>query len=155
MPVLARIALLCLLALVAGCGAEDSPRLFVASDPDLPLSRRVFAARANEICYSTKAQLEAAADRLFEGGGEAASQRRRRDFVVRYGVPLLRRQTAAIEALVPPPAERGTVARILEFGNKAVAEVRRNPDLLVDGRSPGLAKAGRLAARFGATECRL
>ncbi|MGI8460167.1 MAG: hypothetical protein ACR2OC_00820, partial [Solirubrobacterales bacterium] len=91
---------------VAGCGEESShaPPQEARSDPASAPSKREFLDRADEICFSIDAQIEAAGDDLLIGlkPDERPSDAALRRFSRETVAPKLREEVDLIAALPPP-----------------------------------------------------
>jgi hypothetical protein len=144
------LAVLCAIAL-AGCGGEDEEGGFspVVSDPT---SKVEFLREADEICFSTESQIEAAADDLVagKGGPDPAEVERVALGIV---VPALEAEVAAIGALDPPEGDEEKVEAILDATRDGITEIEADPRGLIDGPPRGLVQAEKLARAYGSEQC--
>ena len=147
----ARLVLALGLLALAGCGGDESEPDFspVVSEP---LSKVAFLRQADQICFSSEAQIEAAADDLLgeKGGPDPAEVER---IALNVAVPALEAEVRAIRALGAPEGDEAEVEAILSATERGIEEIKADPRGLADGAPPGLREAQRLAERYGSSEC--
>ena len=141
--------------LLAGCGGSDDPGTTTAPVEPAAISRTEFLRQANEICFSTRTQIEAAVDDLVVGreGLREAEPKETARVVTRVVVPALESNVEAICAIGAPEGDEGEIARILETTRRGIAELRTDPAGVLDRPPPALRDAGRLARDYGAERC--
>jgi hypothetical protein len=141
-------------AAFAGCGGDqDDPDEFspVVSDP---LTKVEFLRRTDEICHSTEARIEAAADDLVTSRRDPAPAEVER-IALSLVVPALETEVTAIRALGPPPGDEREVEAILEATEQGIAAIEADPRGLLDGVPAPLRRAQDLAAAYGSQQCGL
>jgi hypothetical protein len=138
-------------ALISGCGGDDDEGGFspVVSDS---ISKIDFLRQADEICHSSEAQIEAAADDLLTAKGEP-DPAEIEEVATGIVVPALESEVAAIEALGAPKGDEEAVEAILDATRDGIAEIEADPQALTDGVPDSLAEAERLARRYGSSQC--
>jgi hypothetical protein len=140
-----------LLALfVLGCG--DDEEVSSTTTTSEPLTRAEFVRQADQICLSGDSQIEAAGDDLL-ASGEKPSPADVRRIALRIVVPGLEAEVRAIRALGAPPGDEAEVGRILSATERGIAQIEADPERAIEGPTPGLREAGRLARRYGSVEC--
>jgi hypothetical protein len=137
--------------LVAGCGGDDDATN-TATTTAAPLTKAEFIRQADQICLSGDSRIEAAADDLLAQGGEPPPSEVRR-IARRIVVPGLEAEVQAIRALGAPAGDEAAVERILSATERGIAEIEADPESAIEGPTPGLRKAGRLAREYGSAEC--
>jgi len=139
----------CALAFAA-CG-DDSGDSFSPVVAE-PTTKAEFLREADEICFASEAQIEAAADDIFAGNGKvdpAEVKRVARGIVV----PALEAEVAAIGALEFPAGDEARIQAILAATEAGIDQVDADPAGLLDGPPRSLRKAQRLAAAYGSRQC--
>jgi hypothetical protein len=136
---------------VSGCGGDDEEGGFspVVSDP---LSKVEFLRQADEICLSAESQIEAAADDLLAGKEDPAPAEVE-EVALSVVVPALESEVAAIGALGAPLGDGEQVEAILDATRAGIAEIKADPQALLNGAPESLAQAERLARRYGSAQC--
>jgi hypothetical protein len=135
---------------LAGCGGgEASTSTTTTSEA---LTRGEFVRQADQICLSGDSQIEAAGDDLLASGDRPTPSQVRR-IARRIVVPGLEAEVRAIRALGAPPGDEADVARILRATERGIAQIEADPEAAIEGPSAGLLEAGRLARRYGSSEC--
>ncbi|MDQ3572963.1 MAG: hypothetical protein M3383_08910 [Actinomycetota bacterium] len=143
-------ALLCATVWV-GCGGDDSEDHSKPVVAD-PITKVEFLREADEICFASEAQIEAAADDILAGNGKAdpAEVKRIARGIV---VPALEAEVAAIGALRFPAGDEAKIRAILAATEAGVAQIEADPAGLLDGVPQPLREAQRLAAAYGSRQC--
>ena len=143
-----------LVVLVAGCGGgEEDPDQFSPVDTE-PLSKVEFLRQADEICHSTEARIEAAADDLVTDRDEPEPSEVER-IALSLVVPALESEVRAIRALGPPEGDEREVEEILLATERGIAAIERDPRGLLDGVPAPLRSAQGLAEAYGSQQCGL
>ena len=138
-------------AAMVGCGGGDKETTYPPGVSQ-PLTKVEFLREADRICYSSEAQIEAAADDLVgrKGGPDPAEVER---VALDVAVPALEAEVAAIDAIGVPKGDEAKVRAILDATEKGIAQIEADPRGLVDGPPPGLREAQRLAEAYGSKQC--
>jgi hypothetical protein len=146
-------AIVSLAFLMAACGSEDDPDEFspVVSEP---LAKVEFLRRADAICHSTEARIEAAADDLVTSRRDPAPAEVER-IALSLVVPALETEVTAIRALGPPAGDEREVEAILEATEQGIAAIEADPRGLLDGIPAPLRRAQDLAEAYGSQQCGL
>ena len=119
-----------------------------------PLTKVEFLREADEICFSSEARIEAAADDLVTAPGEpdpAEVERIAIDLVI----PALEAEVRAIGAIGAPPGDEEQVEAILAATEQGIEAIEADPRGLLDGIPAPLRRATRLAEAYGAEQCGL
>src|SRR5688572_28412420 len=109
-------------AALMGCGGdEDDPDEFspVVSEP---LTKVEFLRRAEEICHSSEARIEAAADDLVTSRRDPAPAEVER-IALSLVVPALETEVSAIRAVGPPAGDEREVEAILKATEQGIAAI--------------------------------
>ena len=136
---------------VAACGGDDNESTTTTTGAEA-LTKREFLRQADQICLSGDSRIEAAADDLVAQGGEPPPSEVRR-IALRIVVPGLEAEVRAIRALGAPAGDEAAVERILSATERGIAEIEADPERAIEGPTPGLRRAGRLAREYGSAEC--
>jgi len=150
-PDRARLAVLLAAVLVAGCGEDESGQEYPAGVAQ-PQSKVEFLREADRICFSSEAQIEAAADELLNRKGGADPDEVER-VALQIAVPALETEVRAIRSLGAPPGDEAEVEAILTATERGIAEIEADPRALAERSPPGLRQAQRLAQRYGSRQC--
>jgi len=140
----------CVAIALAGCGGGDDETTTTTA-PE-PLTRAEFVRQADQICLSGDSRIEAAGDDLLAAGRKPSPAEVRR-IALRIVVPGLEAEVRAIRALGAPPGDEPQVERILRATERGIAQIEADPEGAIEGPTPGLLEAGRLARRYGSEEC--
>jgi hypothetical protein len=138
--------------LLAGCGGGGDDAVTQATTAAPALTKPEFIRQADQICLSGDSRIEAAADDLLAGSGEPPPAEVRR-IALRIVVPGLESEVRAIRALGAPAGDESEVERILSATQRGIAQIEADPESAVAGAPPALRQAGRLARRYGSSEC--
>jgi hypothetical protein len=146
------VALLAAVSLLAGCGDEDEGGFSeVVSEPRTKVE---FLREADVICRSTVARIEAAADDLLTSE-EDPSPEEVEQVAIDIVIPTLESEVAAIGALGAPEGDEAEVKAILDATEAGIAEIRADPQSLIDEIPPSLQEAEKLARQYGSQQCGL
>jgi hypothetical protein len=110
--------------IAAGCGGDDDDD--DGGDGGEALTKEEFLAQGNAICEEGNAELNAAADEVFQGG-QRPSPEELETFVNDSFVPNIQGQIDDIRALGPPEEDEDTINGILDDAEDALAEVEEDP----------------------------
>ena len=138
-------------ALLSCCGGDDDEGGFspVVSDP---LSKVEFLRQSDEICLSTESRIEAAADELVTAKEDPAPEEVE-EVAIGIVVPALESEVRAIGALGAPEGDEEEVQEILDATEAGIAEIKADPQALLDGVPEPLRKAEELARAYGSRTC--
>lgn len=142
-------AALVLVLAAFGCGGDEDSQPSATTGA---ATRSEFLTRADAICLSIETQIEAAGDDLFSAPGRP-DPAEVREFAFDVAIPKLAEEVEAIRALGVPPGDDRPIEAILVAAELGVEQIRRDPQILVSAAPPALREAGRLARRYGSSEC--
>jgi hypothetical protein len=143
--------------LLAACGGDDDGNgdgdgegEAAGAGDGKPLSKAEYIADADQICGETTLRLAVAQQER----GQAESVEEVEEYVREDFVPIFSEQVEKLRELQPPKGDEKTVDAVYDAVDEALAEVREEPDLLLQTDVGGVFdKANRLARAYGFEQC--
>jgi len=156
---LALVAALVVGICVAGCGSSNS----TSTETTTAISKAEFVAKGNAVCVKGEKAQEAEINAYFKKTGpvnQKLSKARkilfraesRRERVETILAPNIQSQINGVKALGAPSGEEQQVSSALELSQKALEEIKANPELAFD-KTDVFAAAGKQLHALGLTKC--
>jgi hypothetical protein len=135
--------------IAAGCGDDDDD----GDNGGEALTKEEFLAEGNAICAEGNAELDAAAQELFQSGGRPTPEELE-TFATDNLVPSVQGQIDDIRALEAPEGDEDTINSLLDQAEDVLAEVEADPEgTLGPQASDPFAEVNTELQDYGLTTC--
>jgi hypothetical protein len=147
------MVLVALLALVAGCGDDDSGD---GTTTTTALTKQEFVREANRICTRTDDKLDRASRQFFADApsGQEAPPEEVEQFGEKTVYPTIQDEIDRIRALGAPVGDEDQVEALLDAAQRGLDTLKDHPDQLAKGgAAPAFDEANKLAGYYGLDRC--